>query len=282
MLRLLIILTLFFPCAAVVAQECELPELVPFKKGNKWGYSDTLKKIKIAAKYDEAGFFSRVDGTAEVKIGDEQFLIDKKGKKVEKKKTEVGELSAMEGIAMPKQKVHVTPTGKYGLKSGSTWLLDTIYRYVYVEADGDENDYAIVKDRNGKWGTYAVYTDHVFMSTKGFDSLSFPNRSITLGSSHNMILTYLENKVGWYLTAGDIVEINPKYDRLISLENGNSYLAVGKNNKLALANDHGVEITGFKFDNIKRREYHEPNLFLVTVGKSSYYIDCKGTEYFEK
>jgi hypothetical protein len=53
------------------------PILVPFHKGNVWGYSDTTGKLIIQPKFTEAGFF-REEGNlyyAQGKVGDKKVLI---------------------------------------------------------------------------------------------------------------------------------------------------------------------------------------------------------------
>ncbi len=54
--------------------------LFPFRKGDKWGFSDSDKKFIIEAKYDNAYRFS--EGLAPVKSNDKHGFIDKTGKEV--------------------------------------------------------------------------------------------------------------------------------------------------------------------------------------------------------
>ena len=53
-------------------------ELVPYRKGNLWGYSDIDKKLKIEAYYQEAHFF--VEGLAAVKQNNKWGFINAKEK----------------------------------------------------------------------------------------------------------------------------------------------------------------------------------------------------------
>jgi serine/threonine protein kinase len=55
-------------------------QLVPFRKGNEWGFSDVNKKLIIDAKYDEVGFFS--EGLAVVRIDGKYGYIDKTDKEI--------------------------------------------------------------------------------------------------------------------------------------------------------------------------------------------------------
>lgn len=54
------------------------PELIPYRKGDKWGFCTPDKKIVIECKFDHVKFF---DGQlAEVSINKECYLIDRNGK----------------------------------------------------------------------------------------------------------------------------------------------------------------------------------------------------------
>ncbi len=54
--------------------------LVPYRQGDKWGYSSPDRKVIISPKYDEANWFS--EGLASVKMGSKYGYINKTGKLV--------------------------------------------------------------------------------------------------------------------------------------------------------------------------------------------------------
>ncbi|MEO7523374.1 MAG: WG repeat-containing protein, partial [Ferruginibacter sp.] len=54
--------------------------LIPFRSGDKWGYSTPDKNIVIAPSYSDANFFS--EGYASVKVGNKYGYINKQGKLV--------------------------------------------------------------------------------------------------------------------------------------------------------------------------------------------------------
>lgn len=56
----------------------KLPNLIPFRFGDKWGFSDSLKNIIIDCDYDYVSKFS--EGLAVVKKGEQYFYIDASGK----------------------------------------------------------------------------------------------------------------------------------------------------------------------------------------------------------
>lgn len=57
-----------------------LEQLIPYRKGKKWGFSDVNKKLVIEPKYDSAEPFS--DGLARVEVKGRIGFIDKKGNEV--------------------------------------------------------------------------------------------------------------------------------------------------------------------------------------------------------
>jgi len=64
---------------SIFAQEADM-SLIPYRKGNLWGFADPDKKIVIAPAYEEADFFS--EGFAAVKKGGKYGYINKSGKLV--------------------------------------------------------------------------------------------------------------------------------------------------------------------------------------------------------
>lgn len=73
-------------CFAVLSSWAQKPQIVvPFRSGNKWGYCDTLRKIKIKPKYDTVSLFDYdmvYKGGhvfAEVKMNGKPMMINEKG-----------------------------------------------------------------------------------------------------------------------------------------------------------------------------------------------------------
>ena len=60
--------------------EARLPDLIPFRKGNLWGYSDSTKKIIIEPQYESVEFFEF--GRAVVKKKGKFGVIDVSGRTV--------------------------------------------------------------------------------------------------------------------------------------------------------------------------------------------------------
>ncbi|MEM3502943.1 MAG: WG repeat-containing protein [Nitrososphaeria archaeon] len=58
----------------------ELPELIPYRVGNKWGYCDRNKNIVIQPTYGEAHLFS--EGLALISLDGKFGYIDNSGKTI--------------------------------------------------------------------------------------------------------------------------------------------------------------------------------------------------------
>ncbi len=55
-------------------------DMVPYRTGNKWGYSTTAKEVKLSPKYDQVDWFS--NGYAAVRVGNKWGYINEAGKMV--------------------------------------------------------------------------------------------------------------------------------------------------------------------------------------------------------
>ena len=62
------------------SQKQYFPELIPFRDGEKWGYSDRSKRLVVAPKYSQT--FPFVGDIAKVQLEDKWGLIDRDGKEI--------------------------------------------------------------------------------------------------------------------------------------------------------------------------------------------------------
>ena len=56
------------------------PKLIPYRKGDMWGFSDANKKLIVQARYEEANLLT--DGLARVKLNGKYGFIDESGNEV--------------------------------------------------------------------------------------------------------------------------------------------------------------------------------------------------------
>ncbi|HWZ21127.1 MAG TPA: WG repeat-containing protein [Cytophagaceae bacterium] len=75
--RLVVLMLLLFSIQGFTKQ---IPSLIPYRKGDKWGYSNREKKIIVECKYQSAHMFR--EGLAAVKENNKWFFINTKGKKI--------------------------------------------------------------------------------------------------------------------------------------------------------------------------------------------------------
>ena len=65
-----------------IKDNLKLPELIPYRKGNKWGYWDRNKKMVIPAIYDQVDYLSNKSEFLIVNMNGQFGVIDKKGNKI--------------------------------------------------------------------------------------------------------------------------------------------------------------------------------------------------------
>ena len=123
--------------------------LIPFRVGTKWGYSDTLGKIKIPAKYDTVSFFDR-DAVykgghvfAIVRFNGKPMAITEKGTVIVPPKYDF--IRVMQQFA--EFTFFVSSNGKFGVYKKGKELFPPIYDYMDVTSYGH---FKVHKDN--KWG----------------------------------------------------------------------------------------------------------------------------------
>jgi len=71
-------LTLCPACGAEVSDRKKAPPLIPYRKGKKWGFCDSGKKMVLPTVFD--GAYPHSEGIAQVRSGDGELgYIDSKG-----------------------------------------------------------------------------------------------------------------------------------------------------------------------------------------------------------
>ena len=79
MIKKLLLACFLLTAANSFAQQMDM-SLIPYRSGDKWGYSTPDRKIVINPAYNDANFFS--EGYASVKVGNKYGYINKQGKLV--------------------------------------------------------------------------------------------------------------------------------------------------------------------------------------------------------
>jgi hypothetical protein len=110
----LVVLTLLFITATLFAQED--PVLIPYRKGNHWGYCTKNKKLVIDCVYNYATIFQ--NGYAIVRLNNSWNIIDKKGRYI-----------------LPLEKEY-SKIGKSG--GAGTYLVESSQKFGLVDTSGKE------------------------------------------------------------------------------------------------------------------------------------------------
>lgn len=134
-------------CTETLAQSPAI--LIPFRLGNKWGYSDTLGKIKIPVKYDTVPLFDYntvYKGNhviAIVQFKGKPMAINEKGKVIVPAKYDyINVLQNSSEVAFT-----VSRNGKFGVYKKGKELFPPIYDYMDLASYGH---FKVHKDH--KWG----------------------------------------------------------------------------------------------------------------------------------
>lgn len=118
--RLITLACFLLITAGLSAQQVDM-SMIPYRQGDKWGFSDADKNILLAPKYNEVQWFS--EGYAAVKIGPKWGYINKAGKLI---------IPAKYTVAKSFRKGYVPNVGKEGGDS-------VLFAGVSLKADGYEN-----------------------------------------------------------------------------------------------------------------------------------------------
>jgi len=200
-LSLLIAVVLFssFSCGDNTNQTTAT--LIPYRRGDKWGFCDSNKKIVIEPIYDHVEPFS--DGLAVILSGKKQGYIDKKGLWVIQIEAPAREFS--EELAV------VKTNDKYGyIDTKGNMVIQPIYDDAYSFSDG----LAVVRLKD-KWG---------YINTKGEMVIQIQGGSFSEGLASamgsNMKLGYIDTKGNWV--------IEPIYNGAYPFSGGIARVAIGE------------------------------------------------------
>ncbi|MCX7820467.1 MAG: WG repeat-containing protein [Brevinematales bacterium] len=229
------------------------PELIPYRKANKWGYYDKNKNIVSECKYDEAYPFK--DGLARVRINYQWGFIDKSLKEVIPCQY-FGARDFSEGLAAVEGK-------------GGWGYIDTngrvVIPFTYYEADSFSDGLALVKlklkgtealfnsykimfiDKNGKT---VINKNHIYVEKSFSDGLLRVKRNTGLLNSGNEKFGYIDK------TGKEVIEC--KYEEAFNFSGGvapvkeetenNKYrwVCINKKGEIVLTNNAIVRFhTGF-------------------------------------
>jgi hypothetical protein len=156
--------------------------LIPYRKGDKWGYCDWNKKIVIPVQYDNAWLFS--EGLARVRINGKCGFIDTKGNMIAKAVYDDA-FDFSEGLALVKL------NNKYGfIDIKGKPVIPTVYETAFPFSDGLSLVYT-----NGGYG---------FINKKGEIAIK-PEYNLATPFSNGLAEVKVNGKYGVIDTKGNMV-----------------------------------------------------------------------------
>lgn len=263
--------------------------LIPFRKGDKFGFSDSNKELVIEAKYDDAkpflediaivsinkkyGFINRIgkeiipikyrfvssfsEGLSSVKLNNKDGFIDKSGKVVIPFKYDYPLGNFSEGLAsarLDKKEGFIDKTGKV--------IIQLVYDRTYTFSDG-----LVSVKLNNKYG---------FIDKTGKEIIPLKYNSAYDPFSEGLTPVAINNKYG-FIDKTDKEIIPFEYDFAFSFSEG--LASVKLKDKYGFIDKTGKVIIPFKYD---ATFSFSKGLARVRLNNNKwFYIDRNGTEYYE-
>jgi hypothetical protein len=214
--------------------------LIPYRKGNLWGYSDSTGRVVIAPKYELAGQFFR--DRAWVKNNGLFWYIDPRGKRVIKKKfAKAGDFEHALADVVSKNRKDTLRINIHG-KSGYGWILgDDTHSSDYFDvrkiAVGNPRDFDKKKEFYGRVGdSVRIFKFDKFRAFRGGDRENVDHAVVTIDGQAGVI-----NEEG-------VFALQPVYDAVSPYED--LCFKVQKDGRWAYFDKAGNKLTDFEFDNL--------------------------------
>lgn len=254
----------------LVAQK--LPKLIPFRKGNLWGYCDSNKKVIIAPKYTRVAIFPDDQKAVVVETASMRLDIDRRGKQLASVPkgdfgiTELEDPNSISQVGTSESEISSldvsTKISGNGDPNGPTWLKQSceikgVKYNIYVSPEN--GPYLECDGRIIYAGCLAIRPiDTVFVIQRTDKQF------------------YLGNRFGKLIT-------NKSYDAIESTDADLPYIIFKKGNYYGLLTITGKEVLpATKYSTMESTERNGKScgLFEVTIDAKTGFIDFRGTEYW--
>ncbi len=223
--------------------------LIPFRKGDKWGYSTRDKKLVIPLTFDDARQFS--EGLAAFEINGRWGFIDTTGRQVVPPKYE-SVFPFFKGLS----RVYLKPRCQLIDKAG-TEIIPSLY----------DSNCEVSEGLIEVWQNYA----HGFIDTTGKVVVQLTYES-AFGFSEGLAQVKLNGKWGFVNKSGKLIA-EPTFDKARQFREGRA--VVGINNKYGFINTSGAAITDLRYDGVD--DFLE-GFAVVRMEKRFGYVDRSGAE----
>lgn len=208
--------------------------LVPFRKGNQWGFAKRDKTVFITPQHDEV--FPFKNGFAKVRNGTRYGIINMKGEIIVPIAFDaVSEMS--EGLFAVRQGVFPASLSGYYDTTGKTAI-----PFKFIDAYPFENGKAMVK--------VGVFPDlkNVFIDRTGklLDYFGSSGKYFLMGNPSEGLTSFNKDGKWGYLNSDSIEVIKPIYEEAGDFHEG--FAAVKKKGKYGYIDKSGTAVIPFKYD----------------------------------
>jgi hypothetical protein len=218
---LLCFVTVMSSVCAQNGNATQLPDLIPYRKGDKWGYCDRNKKNIIPADFEEASLFGVKpdekyldvpDSIAYVKMDNKEYCLTKSGKligpgRMSSFSNDEGIVAASGGMTMIEsvyKKTFKDPkTGKVGLlgRHDAKGKYDTLIpaRFDDIEPNvlNDSIDHVSIRE-NGKWGLMLASSQKMLLKP-AYDTVQYTGVVKKNGIIRLAYRVRANSKVGYFI-----------------------------------------------------------------------------------
>jgi len=262
----LIFISLLFLINDLSAQR--YPDFIPYRKGNKWGFCDSIKNIKIPVIYDKVDLF--VDGISKVEIDKGVGFIDTSWKAK-------WLFYCYHFKFISDTIIIIEANNKWGAMNNELNIIiplkyDSINSFIEGRAIAILNNNPCLIDKSGH-----EIIDSSLLKTymRIFEKNSTKNKKIIL---ENQDLTIINNKKKYgVIDSSKNIIIPIIYDNIIRSTDG--LFRVNKGYLWTYFDRKGNQLISFQYT--KAGDFND-GLALVEKNYKSFYINKKGKEYFEK
>jgi len=226
--------------------------LIPFRKGDKWGYSNQKKEVIVEPIFDLA--YPLQEGMGLVVIDKMYGYIDSTGKLITDVKYNVAYMFK-DGLAIVGREFEEEKINTSGIRYRT---LETRYGFI---------------DKKGREIIPLIYGDVYNFQENG---LALVGKGKYMKNKEGK--DYFDGKWGYINKKGEVV-IPIKYYRLGIFKEGLAYAQISSN--IGYINEKDEVVIPFKYDDVDVNGF---NNGLTTVSRDDkwFYIDKKGNEFYEE
>lgn len=258
----------------IVARSKKLPELIPFRKGNKWGFCDSTKKIIIEPGYDKAHFFH--EGLAHVEI---ELQPGEPGTMPYTSNTRHGFIDRSGKVVIPAIYLFA---GDFN--EGLAPVLTVSNEYFYINTSGERTIRRKYEYAEGFYNGLAIVGKKIehkmkygVINKKGEILVPFVYDRIG-PFREGLAWVIKDSKAGYINTSGTLVvpaEYVPIPNSIYPPDFTNGYVVLKKDKKCGMFDRKGKLVIPFNYISV-----YNPSEGLVSVndGTSSFYLDTNGRQ----